>query len=81
MSLKERLTDPTKSLSGGKPCGIKVLMDSLPEDEREVLTGALRMDSGWGHTALKNILADEGHPVTVKIIERHRRKECTCGQA
>jgi hypothetical protein len=81
MSLKERLIEPAKSLSGGKPCGIKVLMDGLSEDERAALEKALKMDSGWGHTALKIILVDEGHSVSVKIIERHRRKECTCGQA
>lgn len=65
----------------GKPkgprCTIGILLNELDDIDRKALTKAL--ESHMTGESIGQALRDEGHPVSGPTIQRHRRKQCSCG--
>lgn len=78
MGLSEKLSTYPKRGQQGPRCHTWLLLDSLPDDEREALAAALQPDSGWTASALSLLLREEGHHLSKSSIDRHRRGECAC---
>jgi hypothetical protein len=78
LSLSEKLMNPISPQNGGKPCSIKMLLNSLEGLEKDALLKALRIDSGWAHTVLRQVLNDEGHHISIGSLTRHRLGSCAC---
>lgn len=63
---------------GGVACGLKTLLESLPDEDRDWLDTELRgfRSATW----ISRVLATEGHRISSDTITKHRRGECTrCG--
>lgn len=77
MSLAERLQG--QSRGQGLACSVAVVLRELPPEESAALQAAL--DAPWriqGHEKIERALAEEGHPVGVGQVGKHRRGDCRC---
>jgi hypothetical protein len=75
MSLSDKLAQPK---STNARCSIGVLISDVTDlADKAALIKALR-DPSWGHKALQRVLLTEGHEVSLRSLERHRRGECKC---
>lgn len=82
MSLAERITAPKGGSNQGLPCSVAELLVSLPDAEAAALK--VMLDAPWrvwGHQRIEDILADEGHPVGIGAVGKHRRGKCRCSKA
>lgn len=85
-SLSADLEAPLQT-STGVACKIRILMDSLDEEDTESLERAIeriRNDRGQGRskaysaTWLTKMLRKNGHDISVSTVQRHVNKECPC---
>ena len=78
MSLAQALAAHTPNMRGPQ-CSVARLLESMPDDDREVTVAALADPNRWGHAALTRILRDEGYVVGRDSLSRHRKGDCACG--
>lgn len=82
MSLADRITTavPYKT---AKPCSMGELLAMLAPKDRDALLAALAIGRGepgrLSNQQLSDILKSEGHEVSMKVIEIHRKGACSCG--
>lgn len=66
----------------GMPCPIAVLIGQLGDTDRVALLDILDVPAGSpnriSNARLAAVLAEEGHPIHFKGIERHRTRMCRC---
>ena len=62
----------------GTTCSVETVMAALDKKDRADLEAALA-DFGVTGSAIARALQARGHKVTQHTIQRHRRKDCTCG--
>ena len=77
MSLAEALarTEPRKL---GPTCSVAFILTRLDADDAATLAAALT-DPCVPGSDLARALTAQGHRVTGNTIQRHRRRDCTCG--
>lgn len=82
MSLAKRLAEHTTP-QRGLPCPISVVLDKLNDTDKAALIEALEVPASSreriSSVSLSKMLAEEGHRVHFKGIERHRNHVCRCG--
>jgi hypothetical protein len=61
-------------------CSVGVLVSQLDDEQRERFTAAVG-HPGITATAISSVLADWGHDLPARILQRHRRGDCTCPQS
>lgn len=82
MSLADKITsaEPYKT---SKPCAVSELLTVLPAKDRDAFLAALAIKRGepgrLSNQQLSDILKSEGHEVSMKVIEVHRKGACSCG--
>lgn len=82
MSLADKITsaEPYKT---SKPCAVSELLTVLPVKDRDAFLAALAIKRGepgrLSNQQLSDILKSEGHEVSMKVIEVHRKGACSCG--
>lgn len=73
-----------KGLKSGRPCFIGSVLHSeeVPADDRAALQYQMEAKIGspdrLTNAAVTSVLREEGFPVGVGAVEKHRRKECRC---
>lgn len=78
MGLSERLAS-MQSRPTGLPCGISLVLDSMTDDEREVLERILFEEPRVvPNNQLQEALIEEGYDVSFSSVKLHRRKQCRC---
>lgn len=81
MSLADRLTNAEPPMKG-MPCPVAALVAVLDEADRKAFLDVLEVPAGTpgrlSNARLAAILAEEGHSVHFKGIERHRTRVCRC---
>lgn len=82
MSLAESLSAAVP-YRPSRPCGMRVLLEGLGKRDRDALNAALAIGKGapgrLSSQQLSDILKSEGHKVSMKVIEVHRKGACSCG--
>lgn len=82
MSLAESLKQ-AKPYKNSKPCAVSELLTVLPVKDRDAFLAALAIKRGesgrLSNQQLSDILKSEGHEVSMKVIELHRKGACSCG--
>lgn len=60
-----------------RPCGVRAILDTLTDSDREQLVVALQ---GTELTArqIQRALADIGFVINDQVIRHHRNRRCTC---
>lgn len=82
MSLADKITnaEPYKT---SKPCAVNELLKVLSVKDRDAFLAALAINRGesgrLSNQQLSDILKSEGHEVSMKVIELHRKGACSCG--
>ena len=82
MSLADKISsaEPYKT---AKPCSMGELLATLARKDRDALFAALAIGRGepgrLSNQQLSDILKSEGHDVSMKVIEIHRKGACSCG--
>ena len=82
MSLADRISsaEPYKT---AKPCAVSEVLAVLAPKDRDALLAALAIGRGepgrLSNQQLSDILKSEGHEVSMKVIEIHRKGACSCG--
>lgn len=66
--------------TGGTPCTIKGIIDSMAPADAESLTKAFADPSIKGTTITK-VLKGRGFAISAHTVQRHRRGGCSCDQA
>ena len=81
MSLSDRLTEASPSRSG-KPCGISRVLGELSDKDADALKASMRVPVGdparLSSQQISSILKLEGHNVSMKTVEIHRKGACRC---
>jgi len=81
MSLADKLAS-TKPSQTGKPCGVGLLLDSLPDKDAQALRDAMAVPKGdaarLSANQIATILREEGHDIHQKSVESHRKGACRC---
>lgn len=81
MSLADRLGDLNPA-EAGLPCGIAVVLEALPDADRVALVDALARPKGdrlrLSARQISEALRSEGHRVSLKTVEIHRKGACRC---
>lgn len=81
MSLADRLRDESPSRPG-KPCGIARVLDALGDEDAEALRVSMAVPIGdpqrLSSQQISSILKLEGHDVSMKTVEIHRKGACRC---
>lgn len=81
MSLSQRLSQASNS-GRGLPCPVATVLRSLDKADAEALVAALEcsVDSPERlyNTTIQQALLEDGFPVHLKGIEKHRRRICRC---
>lgn len=81
MSLADSLktAQPYKT---SRPCGVSRLLKDLSAKDRAALEAALAIAKGepgrLSSQQLSDILKAEGHSVSMKVLEIHRKGACAC---
>lgn len=82
MSLADSIAN-AKPYRPGKPCRVGDLLDVLPPKDRDAFTAAMGIGKGepgrLSSQQLSDILKTEGHDISMKPIELHRKGACSCG--
>jgi len=78
MTLAARHQAGPPTVIHGDPCSVGALLASLPNAEADALRGILA-DDLWSHSAIYDMLEEEGHEARRQTIGRHRRGQCRCG--
>lgn len=80
--LADILGDTPRKTRQGLPCPVSVVLDALDERDRAALTAELDRQVGdpkrLSNAVIARALAESGHPVHQKGVERHRTKVCRC---
>lgn len=81
MALAERLSSRPAS-SGGLPCSVGALLDTLEGDERDALLAMLGTPEkrGWPAGEIFDALTAEGHRIAFRSINPHRGGKCRCAR-
>jgi hypothetical protein len=61
------------------PCKVRVLMDSLDKNDREILTNIM-LDKRWTNEALARAINERGFNIVGITLGRHRRGACSCSR-
>jgi hypothetical protein len=81
MSLAARAAAPKGSYPR-TPCSVRTLLDTLPKGEAKALQDMLDAPWRiWTHKAIEAAVTDEGHHIGDQQVGRHRRGQCSCGDA
>ena len=82
MSLAESLSAAVP-YRPSRPCGMRAVLQVLNKRDRDALNAAFAIPKGepgrLSSQQLSDILATEGHKVSMKVIEVHRKGACSCG--
>ena len=82
MSLADSLS-AAKPYKTSRPCALRAVFAVLSREDADALTAALAIGKGepgrLSNQQLSDILATEGHKVSMKVIEVHRKGACSCG--
>jgi hypothetical protein len=82
VSLADKISsaEPYKT---AKPCRMGETLATLAPKDRDALLAALAIGRGepgrLSNQQLSDILKSEGHEVSMKVIEIHRKGACSCG--
>lgn len=63
----------------GPKCGIHILRLNLDTDDNNWLDDVLPMNSGKKSGWISDVLKSDGHDVSEFVIQRHRKRKCSCG--
>lgn len=82
MSLREQFENPEPGPIRSRVCSVRVLLETLPDEEAEILRMMLAADE-WGGARIARSLKASGYKVQgewVKqiTVNRHRRGDCAC---
>lgn len=81
MSLAARLSD-TRNSPHGLPCPIAVILTKISDGDRIALLNELDKQMGdptrLSNNSIRQALDDEGFPLHIKGIEKHRNGQCRC---
>lgn len=81
MSLADKLSDARPRLPS-RPCGVYMLLPRLTAKDRKALEDALAVPKGdpnrLSSQQISDLLKTEGHHVSMKILEVHRKGGCSC---
>jgi hypothetical protein len=81
VSLADSLAN-AKPYKTSKPCAVHELLAVLAPSDRAALVSALAIRRGEpgriSNQQLSDILKTEGHDVSMKVIEVHRKGACSC---
>lgn len=67
------------SAPGRMRCTVGLLLRELDDIDAQALRKAI--DSGMEGSRIAAALSSEGHRVAGQAIQRHRRRQCNCGDA
>lgn len=62
----------------GPPCGMRLILDALPDDERTQVEEALADRAITAHI-IATVLTNHGHRIALQTVGRHRGGRCACG--
>lgn len=68
------------SRPAGEACGFLRLIADMPKADRADLDTAME-NRNFSTAAIYRALRKNGYTVSVHMIGRHRRKDCSCGKA
>jgi len=81
VSLADRLGEE-RPARPGKPCGMHYVFEALSDRDAEALRRTLAVPVGdpqrLGSRQISSILELEGHNVSMKTVETHRKGACRC---
>jgi len=81
VSLSDRLSEASPSRPG-KPCGISRVLSELSDEDADALEASMRVPVGdpqrLSSQQISSILKLEGHNVSLKTVELHRKGSCRC---
>lgn len=84
MSLADSLKS-AKPYKTSRPCAVRKVLDSVSARDAAALVAALAIGKGapgrLSNQQLSDILKSEGHEVSMKVIEIHRKGACSCGSS
>ena len=82
MSLADSLS-AAKPYKPSRPCALRGVFAVLSREDADALKAALAIGKGepgrLSNQQLSDILNSEGHKVSMKVIEVHRKGACSCG--
>jgi len=82
VSLADSLTNAVP-YKPSRPCGMRAVFEVLGKRDADALAVALSVPKGdpgrLSSQQLSDILESEGHKVSMKVIEIHRKGACSCG--
>jgi hypothetical protein len=68
-----------KPRKAGLPCGIQRALESMTDEDRELLNNILFDETrAISNPDLQQVLIQEGYPVSYSSVSQHRRKQCRC---
>lgn len=70
----EDLTPPVKI----RPCKIRAILESLEDDDQDILMGALLDTMTWKDHVLAEELTRRGLHVSPNSMRKHRARQCSC---
>ncbi len=74
------LADPERAATlyrKGPPCSISVALETIPEDQADLLRKALENENARG-IDIADALLPFGIDVSAHTVQRHRRRRCRC---
>jgi hypothetical protein len=71
----ENLTPPSKNKGS---CKVGVIMETLSDSDKQILTGAIADAATWPIKTLARALADKGLQISDTPLSSHRNKNCAC---
>lgn len=81
MSLADSLKT-AKPYKTSRPCGVSRLLRDLSKKDRDALEATLSIGKGepgrLSSQQISDILKTEGHNISMKVIEVHRKGACAC---
>lgn len=66
-------------LKKGPRCSVRIVLDSLSDEDRVALEAALE-DRRFSSRFLRETLQEEGHMFARQTIDRHRNHDCACSR-
>ena len=70
--------ESTRPRTGGQRCRIAVLMEQMPDNERESLRHLIDETEVFG-TQIAEVLKSNGYQVTAGHVQHHRRRKASGG--
>ncbi len=77
-SLSEDSTPPSQRRRSGYGCNVAHVLNDLDNDDRTVLLSWLNNRRQYGARQVSERLAEHDITLSLKSIQRHRRRECCC---